>query len=138
VWIQSNVTCSEVQHELDGSFMQHRKLRRHYSQPPYSRWDLAAANSTAGNVITVIVAGPLKAVLSSTSNDVVVGSNFTSDGFTTQNSGSGKLIALAMLTNSTSVSNSGCAPPVTCIPQNIEAGWIVWSTRYLDAADRQA
>jgi len=118
--------------KLDGSFMRHRKLRRHSSQPSYLRTGLDAANSTAGDVITVNVAGPLRAVLSSTSNDVVVGSNFTSDGFTSQNSGSGKLIALAMLTNSTSVSNSRCALPVTCLPQSVRAGWDMWSSGHVD------
>ncbi len=68
-----------------------------------------AANATAGEVIIVALAGPLRALSSSTSNDVVVGSNFTTDGFTSQNSGTGKLIALAIFTNATSVNNDGCA-----------------------------
>ena len=68
-----------------------------------------AANSTAGEVIIIALASPLRALSSSTSNDVVVGSNFTTDGFTSQNSGTGKLIALTIFTNATSVSNAGYA-----------------------------
>ncbi|CAL5229042.1 g12291 [Coccomyxa viridis] len=69
--------------------------------------DEAAANSTAGELIIIALASPLRALSSSTSNDVVVGSNFTTDGFTSQNSGTGKLIVLAIFTNATSVINAG-------------------------------
>ena len=67
-----------------------------------------AGDSTSGDVITIAVGGPLLAVWSAASNDVILASNFTSDTFTSQNLGSGKLIALAVLTGHTIVSNTGC------------------------------
>ena len=41
-----------------------------------------AATSTAGELIVIALADSLRALSSSTSNDVVVGGNFTTDGFT--------------------------------------------------------
>ena len=67
-----------------------------------------ADNSTSGDVITIAVGGPLLAVWSAASNDVILASNFTSDTFISQNAGSGKLIALAVLTGGTTVNNTGC------------------------------
>ena len=61
----------------------------------------------SGDVITISVGGPLLAVWSAASNDVIVASNFTSDTFISENLGSGKLIALAVLTDSTTVDNTG-------------------------------
>ena len=68
-----------------------------------------AENSTAGAIITVSVGGPLRSVSSASSNDVVIASNFSTDGFTSSNSGAGKLIALGILTPATNITNSLCA-----------------------------
>ena len=68
-----------------------------------------AANNSAGEVIIIALAGPLRAISSVTSNDVVVGSNFTTDSFTSQNSGTGKLIVLGIFTDAISVNSAGCA-----------------------------
>ena len=67
-----------------------------------------ADNSTSGDVITIAVGGPLLAVWSAASNDVILASNFTSVAFLSQNAGSGKLIMLAVLTGGTAVNNTGC------------------------------
>ena len=52
--------------------------------------------------------GPLLAAWSAASNDVILASNLTSDTFMSQSAGSGKLIALAVLTGGTTVNNTGC------------------------------
>ena len=70
-------------------------------------------NSTSGGVVIIAVGGPLLSVWSAASNDVILASNFTSGTFTSYNLGSGKLIALAVLTGCTTVSNTGCTTHIS-------------------------
>ena len=82
-----------------------------------------AENNTAGAIITVHVGGPLRSVSSASSNDVVIASNFSTDGFTSSNSGSGKLLALGILTPATNITNCLCAT-ITSASQP-PCGWML-------------